>query len=248
MTDEQMQQMLRDVEEYFPTLLDPEISAAEKQRAKLLRKGRPLAERFGERLTLTLFCREAKCSHLPISVAFGTFGEFREALGLQRFPPPHRRGPSDEELLRAGRRLAAEGGMMSGPEAAAAIGVSSSLISRRFGSWTRFAEKAGIRRRPNNVPKSTDAGVLADVCAAWLRHGSPERFIRNDEFCRAGRWSAANVYRRFGRWRVVADLAGQTVTRYAARTGRNPWKTLPEGENAELVTAAETVLCSAPPR
>ena len=242
MTDDDLGRLLLDIEENLPHLLDTGLSRREHARADVLRRGRVLAERYGERLTLLTFCREAGCRRHRVYEAFDSFGDLREELGLSRRAPPFKRAPGRDELLAGGRELAASGGTFNGDEAAGALGVSLHHIGRLFGGWAAFADACGLKRRIGKKPAVTDAAVLSDVCATWLRFGTIERFLLRRVYARSGRLSAATVYNRLGGWPRCGDLASAALRAYAETTGRDPWLRRPAFDDGELIAAAERAL------
>lgn len=103
---------------------------------------------------------------------------------------------------------------------------SASVIRRRFGSWTRALELAGLADRYSGTPEAkryltrgfqafTDEELLAELRVVAAK--SSGKSVTIEEFNRHGTMNAETIRRRFGSWWRALQLAGLTISNRGKR-------------------------------
>lgn len=117
------------------------------------------------------------------------------------------RGCSDEELLNDLRRSASEIGRdtITMTEYGRVGRGHPSTIQKRFGSWPKALELAGLR------PSRSPIGIREDELLEDIRRSASEAgqsTITQTQYGRIGKCGANTVQRRFGSWQTALKLAG----------------------------------------
>jgi hypothetical protein len=116
---------------------------------------------------------------------------------------------SDEELVEAVRRLAAErGGTLKVFEFCDAVGVSPATINRRFGGWMKLRERVGLAaaRSFTSAPVAERRERLIELLKRAVKDAGAELSLA--EFCEHARVSSQTVQGLFGGWRQLRKAAG----------------------------------------
>ncbi|MBI3431783.1 MAG: HNH endonuclease [Hydrogenophilales bacterium] len=110
------------------------------------------------------------------------------------------RGISDEELLADLRRGASEIGRdtITASEYADVGKVHPSTFQRRFGSWVRALELAGLKPSRSKIG-ITDDELMENIEAMWVSLGRQPRY--SEVKAPASKFSAGTYENRFGSWR-----------------------------------------------
>lgn len=100
---------------------------------------------------------------------------------------------------------------------------SSSIIQRRFGSWTKALALAGLSDRYSGTPEArriftrtfTDDDLLAELRAVAKKLDT--NTITIEQFNQHGSMSAETIRRRFGSWWRAVELAGLKIANLGKR-------------------------------
>jgi hypothetical protein len=84
-------------------------------------------------------------------------------------------------------------------------------FSKRFGSWSKAVEKAGLVKSPRNINKISDEELLNDL--KLVAKQLQKSCIIRDEYAEHGKFAPPNFRKRFGSWNKALDKAGLERTR-----------------------------------
>ena len=193
-------------------LLDPYgMTGYAADREEVERHGRELAARYGERLTLERFCREAGVTAGCVRRHFGRWTDFRQRLGLARRPPTPKRAAAAETVERDFREAVGRvGDSITLAEFCRETGYSERVVHDRFGSFAGLRTRVGLSPRASPGKRFSDAELLADVGRVWEAVARPGgRRPTVTEYIRLGRYSYPTVFKRLGHWRDVLDRVAE---------------------------------------
>jgi 5-methylcytosine-specific restriction endonuclease McrA len=124
---------------------------------------------------------------------------------------PYRRNISEENLLKdlieVSKRLGKD--CIGEREYNANGQYSSGTFGRRFGSWSKALEKAGLK--PNNWQNVTDDDYIKDIQHVAKRLG--KNSVTQAEYNDLGKYSASAINSRFKTWLKALAIAGLQKTR-----------------------------------
>ncbi len=134
----------------------------------------------------------------------------------------------EESLLAEIRRVAALVHTPHIPQAAfnRLAKASSSVIRRRFGTWEKALDRAGLRHRYSGAPISkkllaggrqafTDEQLIQELKDVALKLGGAP--ITIEAFNQHGRTNAETIRRRFGSWWKALEMAGLPISNLGKR-------------------------------
>jgi hypothetical protein len=121
---------------------------------------------------------------------------------------PHNRNVPESELIADLKRVANElqKNSVSCSEYNTRGRFHSDTLARRFSSWSKAVEKAGLAKVPRNIKQITDEELLVDLklVAKQIQMSG----LTRDEYSERGQFSYANLSKRFGSWNKALDKAG----------------------------------------
>ncbi len=182
----------------------------------LLGIGRELRAEHGRSLTLDVFCRETGLSPEFLCERFGSWEQFRRALGMTLPVRSRKRRFSNTELLAHLRRLGDENQNITLWEYSREVGVSIREIYDRFKSWRNMREAAGLPRMVTRRPEYSKADMMNDLLQIWLKAGRCPGYHDHKRW--GGKIAATTMLARFGSWRGVQAGFELYRRKYLAKT------------------------------
>jgi hypothetical protein len=121
---------------------------------------------------------------------------------------PYNRNVPDSELIADLKRVANElqKNSVSCSEYDTQGRFHSGTLERRFGSWSKVVEMAGLAKSPTSVKKISDEKLLDDLRLVAKQIQKPS--VTRDEYEEHGQFAPANFRKRFGSWNKALDKAG----------------------------------------
>jgi len=121
---------------------------------------------------------------------------------------PHNRNVPDSELIADLKRVANE--LQKNSVAISEYNkrgrFNSSTLERRFGSWSKVVEKAGLAKSPTSIKQISDAKLLDDL--KLVAKQIQKSGVTREEYNERGQFSSASFRNRFGSWNKALDKAG----------------------------------------
>jgi hypothetical protein len=121
---------------------------------------------------------------------------------------PHNRNVPDSELIADLKRVANElrKNSVSIGEYGTRGRFHPDTLYKRFGSWFKAVEKAGLVKSPRNIKKISDEKLLDDLRLVAKQIQKPS--VTRDEYIERGQFGGSVFGIRFGSWNKALDKAG----------------------------------------
>jgi len=153
-------------------------------------------------LTMKIYRENGSFSCQTLRNYFGSFSEARDAAGLDEYTNDGNYNDEyDKQNLIEDLRETADGGFLSKRDYAEKGKYSPSLIKRKFGSWNKGKEAAGLKtqKHPNYV---NDLEIWDDVKRV---NKKVDGRLKKVDYKKLGKYSARLVVERFGLWTNITE-------------------------------------------